>query len=55
MEEIQNIILNTNSKMIALMEQQRRNMLTPKSDFPMTTPESLIEIDKKISETPNNY
>ncbi|KAL7723657.1 hypothetical protein ACLKA6_013853 [Drosophila palustris] len=34
MEEMKNIILNTNSKIIALMEQQRRSMITPKSEFP---------------------
>ncbi|KAM8721736.1 hypothetical protein ACLKA7_007585 [Drosophila subpalustris] len=55
MEEIQNIILSTNSKMIALMEQQRRNMLTPKSEFPIILVESLSEINKQIGEAPNNY
>ncbi|KAL7724432.1 hypothetical protein ACLKA6_000735 [Drosophila palustris] len=55
MEEMKNIILNTNSKIIALMEQQRRSMITPKSEFPIYTTDRLAEINDLISESPNNY
>ncbi|KAL7723958.1 hypothetical protein ACLKA6_002226 [Drosophila palustris] len=55
MEEMKNIILNTNSKIIALMEQQRRSMITPKSEFPIYSTDRLAEINDLISESPNNY